>query len=45
MIAPTIPAKDTAFLRGADLTVGIMCVVPGPPIIAPRVTASFTVLL
>ena len=29
--------------RAVDLTVSIMCVAPGPPTIAPCVTASFTV--
>ena len=34
MIGPIIPAKGIAVLRVADLTVRIMCVVPGPRIIA-----------
>ena len=42
-IGPIIPVKGNVALRVADLTVFIMCVVPGPRIIAPCVTASFTV--
>ena len=43
MIELIIPVKGNVVLRVADLTVGIMCVVPGPRIIAHCVTASFTV--
>ena len=42
-IGPIIPVKGIVVPREADLTVGIMCVVPGPLIIAPCDTASFTV--
>ena len=45
MIVPTVPAKGLAALRVAALTVGIMCAVPDPRIIAPCVTASFAVPL
>ena len=43
MIELIIPVKGNVVLRVADLTVGIMCVVPGPRIIVHCVTASFTV--
>ena len=42
-IGPIIPVKGIVVPRKADLTVGIMCVVPGPLIIAPCDTASCTV--
>ena len=38
-----IPVKGIVVPRVVHLTVGIMCVVPGPLIIAPCITASFTV--
>ena len=43
MMALIIPVKGIVVPRLADLTVGIMCLVPGPRIIAHCVTASFTV--
>ena len=43
MMALIIPVKGIVVPRMADLTVGIMCVVPCPRIIAHCVTASFTV--
>ena len=43
MMAIIIPVKGIVVARVADLTVRIMCVVPGPLIIGPCVTASFAV--
>ena len=43
MMVLLIPVKGNIIPSVADLTVGIMCVVPGPRISAPCVTASFTV--
>ena len=42
-MGPIIPVKGIVVPRVADLTVGIMCVIPGPRIIGYCVTASFTV--
>jgi len=41
-IGPIISVKGDVVPRAVDLTVRIMCVAPGPPTIAPCVTASFT---
>ena len=42
-IGQIILVKGTAAVLAGALTVRIMCVAPGPPTIAPCVTASFTV--
>ena len=41
-IGPIKPVKGDVVARAVDLNVRIMCVVPGPPTIAPCATASFT---